>query len=299
MSKITVIGHKKADTDSVVSAVVFSRFLSREGKDASPAVAGKINSETEFVFSRFKEEVPPSLENVEGEAFLVDYNELAQGVAENVIGVIDHHPLAGMKTEKAIFFRVEPLGSTATLIYKMINEKEDKLDKGDACLLLSAIISDTLNLTSATTTKDDKEALKELADISGEDVEELSREMFEAKSDFSGMTLKEVVKADMKEFEFSGKRVGIAVCETTSTSFFEGKNIIEVVQDIKKEEGYDAFFFGIADIIKQEMYLYPAEEEDARIAQKAFEAEDRGEFMLLPGVTSRKSQIVPPLSKVF
>ncbi len=300
MSKTTVIGHKNADTDSVISAIVFSRFL----KESVPAVVGDINKETEFILSHFEESVPDSIEEVEGDVFLVDHNEIAQsakGVSEeNIVGVIDHHQLSGLRTPRAIFFRVEPLGSTATLLYKMIKEREGSVDKKDAGLLLCAIVSDTLNLTSVTTTEEDKEILKELSSISGVDADEMAQEMFKAKSDFSGKTLSSVITGDMKEFDFNGKRVGIAVCEVASDVYFKDKEekIMETVAEIKKEEGYDAFFFGVVDIFKKETRLYLVEEEEKRAAKEAFETEG-DKYIVLPDVVSRKSQIAPPLSKVF
>lgn len=296
MSKITVIGHKNADTDSVVSAVVYSRFI--EG--GVPAVSGEVNKETEFVFSYFKEQLPLSVEKVEGDVFLVDHNEIAQSVEgvtkENIVGVIDHHQLSGLETSKPVFFRIEPLGSTATLIYKMIRDFERK----EAGLLLSAIVSDTLNLTSITTTDEDREAVKDLALISGVDVDELAEKMFAAKSDFSGKTLEEVVKGDMKEFSFSGKRVGIAVSEVTSDIYFQEKEdeILKSLKKIKEEESYDAFFFGVVDILKKETRLYLIGEEERRAAKDAFGL-DGDNYIILPDVVSRKSQIAPPLSNVF
>lgn len=303
---ITVIGHKNPDTDSVVSALIFARFLQKEGKEAAAAITAEINRETKFVFSRFKEEVPEKVTGKqikEDDFFLVDHNDLGQSVAtrEKVWGVLDHHLLAGLKTDTPLYFRVEPLGSTATLIYKMIKEKGEEVNKKEAGLLLCGIISDTLNLNSSTTTSEDIDFYYELSAISEEDGDKLAKEMFAAKSDFSGMDIKEIILGDYKDYSFGKKKIGIGVAEVTSLDYFQKKekDFLKKVEEIKKEKGLDIFFFGAVDIIQQNTQLYPGGEEEKEISRKLFQGEEKENYFFLPEVSSRKSQIAPPLCQYY
>ncbi len=301
MSKIIVTGHKNPDTDSVISALMLSRLLKKEGKEAIAVTPGEINKETEFVFNALKEVVPEKKESVtkEESVFLVDHNELTQSIAEkeNIYGVLDHHALAGLKTEKAVYFRVEPLGSTCTLICKIMKERGIELSTEEADILLAGIISDTLNLTSSTTTSEDIDIYYELAEISKIDVESFSKEMFEAKSDFSGKSVKEIIGGDAKEYEVKEGKSGIGVCETTSLKYFEenNKEVVEAIRKYKEENSYDTFFFGIIDILEGNTYLYPAGEKEEKIIAEKFSGEKKGDSYLLKGVSSRKKEIVPPI----
>ncbi len=298
-----VIGHKNPDTDSVVSAKVFANFLK---ENAVSKIAGEVNRETEFVFSFFKETLPEIISDEEiekEEFFLVDHNEIMQSVAkkENIIGILDHHMLSGLKTDKPIFFRIEPVGSTSTLIYKMMREKGDSITEKDAGLLLAGIISDTLNLNSPTTTTEDIDTYYELSQISKIDPNILAEKMFEVKSDLSGKSIDEVILGDLKEFDFAGKRVVIGVAETTSLSYFEKneKEIIEALEKIKSEKKYDAFFFGAVDIIKKNTLFYPASLDEREIIKNVFKGEEKESYFILENVASRKLEIAPPISSYY
>ncbi len=305
---IIVVGHKNPDTDSVASAIVFSRILKEEGKQVKPAIAGDLNRETEFIFSRFGIEIPQkiteeNLKDKDNRFFLIDHNDLSQSVVniDSVCGVLDHHPLSGIKTEMAMYFRVEPLGSTATLIYKIMKERGIELKEKEGFILLSAIISDTLNLTSPTTTDEDINCLKELSKITKLEAEGLAQEMFEAKSDFSGKDPKNIIEGDLKEYNFGEKKVGIGVAETTSLSYFEENNdaVAQAVKEVKKENGFDALFFVAVNIISKESYFYPGEEKEKEVIRKVFSGEEKENFFLVEGISSRKKEIAPPLSAYY
>ncbi len=302
--KTYVVGHNTPDTDSVVSAVVFARFLQKQGKNAQAVISEKPNNETNYVFTFMEEKMPRIKKSFNNErVFLVDHNELDQSIAEdkNVCGVIDHHRISGLQTNEPIFFRVEPLGSTSTLIYKLMKETGVEIEKGDAALLLSGIVSDTLNLTSTTTTSEDEEALKSLSDIAAIDADDLAEKMFEAKSDLSGKSVEEIIMGDVKEYDFGDKKVCIGTAEAISLSFFDNNKhlILNALQEIKKEKGFDFFFFSAIDISKKEARIYSAGDEERKLAEEAFSKMEKGDFILLPGVVSRKKQIAPPLCKII
>ena len=301
MTKKFVIGHKNPDTDSVVSAIVFSKYL---GNGAVPAIAGELNRETKFVLDFLKEKKPEVLKKapVNSKFYLVDHGGLEQSITginpEDILGVVDHHQMFGLTTVEPLFYRAEAIGSTATLLAKMFKEKGKKIDKKNAGLLLSGIISDTLNLTSKTATIEDKKVAKELAKISGINTKELAQKMFEAKSDISGMSIKDIVLSDYKEYKHLGKNIGIGVFETVLTTPFKGKDdkILEVLINIKQETKSDFVFFGLVDILKKETLFYLLSDKEAGVCKKAFGVSGN-RVVLLKGITSRKKQLVPYIFK--
>jgi manganese-dependent inorganic pyrophosphatase len=303
MNKVIVIGHKNPDTDSVVSAEVLAKVM---GDNTVSRIAGEANRETEFIFSFFKETLPENVSDEEIEKsnfFLVDHNEIMQSVVkkENITGVLDHHMLSGLKTDKPIFFRVEPVGSTSTLVYKMMKERGDIISEKDAGLLLAGVISDTLNLNSPTTTTEDIDSYYELSKVSKTDPNVLAEKMFEAKSDLSGKNIKDIVLGDLKEYEFGGKKIVISVAETTSLSYFEKneKEIINALEEVKAEKKYDAFFFGAVDIIKKNTLFFPASLDESEVIKDVFQGEKKDSFFILKNISSRKLEIAPPLSDYY
>ncbi|MGM0439421.1 MAG: DHH family phosphoesterase, partial [Patescibacteria group bacterium] len=266
-----------------------------------PAVAGEVNKETKLIFEKAGVDLPEVIDLEGRDLFLVDHNETGQmaGDPKNVIGVLDHHNLSDFSTDKAIYFRNEPLGSTSSLIARVASEKELELEEKEIFLLLCGIISDTLKFNSPTTTEYDKALAQDLADIVDEDIDQLAEEMFKAKSDLSDMTMKEVIEADYKPYEFGGKEIGVGVAEVATTSFFEGKEeeIVENMKKVKEEKGLDHLFFGVIDILNKDTLLYTCSEEDKDLAKETFEIEEDKIPAILKGVASRKKQIIPPLSK--
>ena len=303
MKEVIVIGHKNPDTDSVVSAYVWSRLLSRLGDEAKPAVAGEVNKETKLVFERAEVELPKKQNLEDRDIFLVDHNETGQmaGDPKNVIGVLDHHNLSDLSTDQPIYFRNEPLGSTSSLIARVASEKEVELEEEEIFLLLCGIISDTLKFNSPTTTDYDVNLARDLADIIDVDIDKLAEEMFEAKSDLSDMTIKEVIEADYKDYEFGSKAVGVGVAEVATTSFFEDKEgeIIEEMKKVKEEQDLDHLFFGVIDILNKNTLLYVCDDQDQNLAKEVFDVTFENVPVKLEGVASRKKQIIPPLSKIL
>lgn len=300
-----IIGHKNPDTDAAVSALVFSKFLKKKGIEAQAFLAGEANKETKFIFSLFEEILPETLLEIsqDQKVFLVDHNDLSQSLAQekNVVGVLDHHSMSGIKTNSPIFFRTEVIGSTSSLVYKLFLENKISLDKQEASLLLAAIISDTLNLNSPTTTEEDRKIYEELKKITNIDADDLAEKMFLAKSDYSDKKLEEVICLDLKEFDFNSKKVVVAVAETTNLDYFykQEKEIIKSLQKIKKEFSYDYLFFGAVHIIDKETMFFSAEDIEREIVKKLFKGEERDNYFLLKNIVSRKKEIVPILSDHF
>ncbi|MCK5085177.1 DHH family phosphoesterase, partial [Candidatus Parcubacteria bacterium] len=201
------IGHKNPDADSVLSAILVSRFGKRIfGLEIEAVIANDINNETKFVLNFLKLKKPKLLKKIRNEnVILVDTTEpkqIIEGLTEdNLVAIIDHHNLGGLKSSKPIYIRAEPLGCTASIIYKILKEKNIKIDKTSAVLIITCIISDTLNFSSPTTTKEDKQILKGLNKIAKLDIQKFVRGLFAAKSSLKGISTNDIVSKDYKQFE--------------------------------------------------------------------------------------------------
>ena len=306
--KYFVAGHQNPDTDSVISAIAFSLYLRRAGVVAEPVVVGKPNRETEFILKKFGWKKPRSMMKAPADAkfYLVDHGGMDQAIPglkeDKIAGVVDHHQMVGLNTLEPILYRCEVIGSTSTMIAKMFEEKGWRLGKKLASLLAAGVISDTLNLRSKTTTKEDGRILKELVRTAGIDIKEFSRKIFEAKSNISGMNLKKILLNDFKEYEHKGKKLAVGVFETIDAAPFNEKSdkVFGHLKKIKKEKGLDLLFFASVDIMKKTAFFYLIADDEVKVAQKAFglpSGKGPGEIVLLKGVTSRKKQIVPFLFK--
>jgi len=303
---IYLVSHKNPDTDSIVSSLLMKDFLKRSGQKVKACRIDEVNKETAYVLNYLKEKAPALIKNVAGKkVFLVDHNEIEQGgkgmERAEIIGILDHHRLGGIETVFPIFSRTEPLGSTSTLVFKMFREKGITLNRKQAALLLAGIISDTLKFISPTTTIEDKKIAKELEKISGENIDKLAARMFKVRFDIFGINLKDLLIKDYKEFKLGNIVVGIAAWETPSPKeIIEKKSeIIKELKKMKKQRKVDLIYFGTLDILKRECNLVVIGEKEKKTAEKAFGKKEKEMIIYLPGVISRKKQIVPKFAKVL
>lgn len=260
------------------------------------------------MLDRFSVASPPRLDPIsEGETVaIVDTNnpeELSDNIEKaEIVEIIDHHKLfGGLTTSAPIKITMAPVACTATLIWRKIQGSGLQVDPGIAGLMLSAIVSDTLKFTSPTTTEEDKEVAQALSEMCKTNIDELADNMFAAKSDLAGMSARDILNVDSKVFEFSGKKVRISVLETTNPDNAKGlkDDIEKALQEIKNEEQLDYVFFFVINIVTSTASLLITGEEEGKIAQEAFDEVVKDSFMVLPGVVSRKKQIVPAIEKAF
>ncbi len=305
---IKVFGHIAPDTDTVCSAIGYAWILNKKGERATAYSLGELNKETKYVLRKFKVEIPSILTNLKhgDRVVIVDTNnpeELPQNINETeIITIIDHHKMfGGLKTDKPIPVIIKPLASTATIVWKYIKHSGVKIDQDISGILLSAIISDTLNLSSPTTTQKDKDSVTELSELLEIDVDKLANEMFEAKSDLKGMSIDDILAVDSKVFTFNGINTRISVLETTKplNAIKMKSKLIDSMEKVKKAENLRLMFFFVIDILKSEASLMVTSDEEKDLAEKAFEKKFINGLMTLPGVVSRKKQIVPSLEKVI
>jgi len=303
---IYLVSHKKPDTDSIVATIVMKYFLKKLGKEVKACRAGKINGETAYILNYLKQKPPVLINDLsERKIFLIDHNEIEQGCKgmekAEIVGILDHHRLGGLETIEPIFSRIEAIGSTSTLVFKLFQEKRFLLSRKQASLLLAGIISDTLKFISPTTTKEDKKIAKKLEGISGENIEKLSKEMFKARFHISRVSLGDLIRKDYKEFQLDSTKVGVAVWETIIPKEIleEKQKILKLLTGLKKERRVDLIYFGVIDVLKKECYFFLIDKKEKKIAEKAFGKKEKESLIYLPGVLSRKKQIIPKLAKIL
>ncbi len=196
-----------------------------------------------------------------------------------------------------VFFRNQPLGCTSTIVYQMYREKGATISEKIAGLLLAAIISDTLMFRSPTCTDIDVQAASELAEIAGEEIETFAKAMFEAGSDFKNKTVQEIFYQDFKIFHVDKLNFGVA--QLSSMSQPELRQIKEklggYLDTALNEQKLDMVFVLLTDILEEASEIIFAGEEAEEILKICFEGAGEDGRFYLPGVVSRKKQLIPTL----
>ncbi|TDQ42632.1 manganese-dependent inorganic pyrophosphatase [Aureibacillus halotolerans] len=305
--KTLVFGHKNPDTDTITSAIVYASLKQQMGLDAEAIRLGEVNGETAYALEYFNVEAPRFVERVAEEAkdvILVDHNEPLQSANDidqvRIVEVVDHHRISGFQTAEPLYYRAEPVGCTATILNKLFKEHGVEVSKVNAGLMLSAIISDSLLFQSPTCTEEDKAAAAELAAIAEVDVNEYGLAMLKAGASLAGKTAKELISIDAKEFSMGVHRVEIAQINTVDVQevlALRSELLAEMTTSVS-EKNLDLFLLVITDIIKSDSTgLVLGLSEDK--AAKAFEQNIIDQVIPLPGVVSRKKQVVPVLTEVL
>ena len=236
------------------------------------------------------------------EVVLVDHNERSQavdGIEEaDVLEIIDHHRLGqSIETMGPVFFRNQPVGCTATIVYQIYQEECVLVEKTHAALLCAAIISDTLMFRSPTCTPLDEQAARALAKIAGVDIETLAQEMFNAGSNLKGKSAEEICFLDFKQFTVNDTIFGVG--QVNSMNEDELKEIREIVEPhlekARRSHGLNMIFFMLTNIITESSELLCCGPEAREKILSAYDLSEDTEKILLKGVVSRKKQLVPTL----
>lgn len=310
MSEIKVFGHINPDTDSVASPIVYAWYLSEIKKVPAKAyIANEPNREALYLIQRFGFVKPELLQEFtpEDQIVIIDTNnadELKPGFEVcQIIEIIDHHKFFGnISTSAPIKVTMKPVACVATILWQIMKaDGTSNMPANVAGLLLGAILSDTLKFTSPTTTQEDRDAATELATIASISIDELANAMFEAKSDLTGMTADDILHMDSKIFELSGKKVRISVLETTNPdkALAMRETLIERMLTLKTEENLDMFFFYIVDILNSSSEVLVTNEVEKAVIAKAYGTQFSSESIVLPGIVSRKKQMVPNIEEAL
>lgn len=242
------------------------------------------------------------LNKTKEKVILVDHNEQSQaveGIEEaKIIEIIDHHRLGGLRTSEPIFIRHEPVGCTATIVANMLWHRDVEIPPKIAGLLMAAIISDTMLFKSPTATPKDRDTAEKLAVLARLNLEEFGMAVLRAGTRLGDMTVSELLRYDVKEFQIGEYRVAVAQLSVLDPEEILGarEQIEEDMESMCHRGHYDIVLFMITDIIKEGTYLLYSGKQSVLIAE-AFGSGEGEELLYLPGVMSRKKQIIPPLSE--
>ena len=277
--------------DDIKGVMAETRFRSYPVLDQNGRVVGTV--------SRYH-----LISNHKKKVIQVDHNERGQSVDgledAEVVEIIDHHRVADIQTNNPIYFRNEPVGSTSTIVAKCFFESGIRPSRKAAGLLCGAIISDTLLFRSPTCTPQDKYICKKLAEIAGINIEEFAKEMFKAGTSLKGKTVEQIFNTDFKPFTIEGTKVGISQVNTMDIEGFMPlkEEMLNYMDQKAKEAGLEMVMLLLTDILNEgsEILVTGAKPE---IVEKAFNItlKDKGAF--LPGVLSRKKQVVPPITNAI
>ncbi|TMV09889.1 manganese-dependent inorganic pyrophosphatase [Ruegeria sediminis] len=300
-----VFGHKSPDTDSTGSPILWAWYLNEvKGEKAEAVLLGEPNTEAAFMLKRWDLPKPQIIADVAEGApvVIVDTNNPAELPASinsaDIRAIIDHHKLVGgLETKGPIDITVRPLACTATIMYDLMGDDAARMPDWAKGAALTCILSDTLEFRSPTTTDHDREVAEKLAADLGLDIPGYAAEMFAAKSDVSSFSDAELLRMDSKEYNVDGKEFRVSVLETTSPQMILDRkdSLMASMTDVAKEDGADQVLLFVVDILNEEATLLVPNDLVKTVAEKSFGASVAGDTVVLPGIMSRKKQIIPNL----
>ncbi len=299
-------GHKTPDSDSIIGAIAMAYLQNQLGVEAKAVRQGQINPESKYILEKFDLEAPELKTSFAGDdLFMVDYNNYTEGPDDlkdaNIVGIVDHHKLGGIVTSSPLEVWIRPVGCSNTIIKEMFDYHNIQIPQNLAGAMMCAILSDTVIFKSPTCTKIDTKICKELATIAGiEDFKSIGMEMFKVKSAVDGVSARELVLRDFKNFDMYGKKVGIGQLEVVDLSIFDEKKdeLIADIKALKKEEGADTILLLLTDIMAMGSQILVATD-SLDVIEKAWDIKVENDQFWLKGCLSRKKQIVPFLEPAY
>lgn len=306
---IYIVGHKKPDLDAIVAAQAYQVYRHGRGDFNYIAIrCDEVNAVTKWTYKRWGADLPPLVDDVSGKRIvLVDHTDPEQRAKgwENseIIEVVDHHKLK-LETSSPPKITIRPYGSTSTIITQKMLRRGLKIDPVTSGLLLSAILDDTLALRSPITTHTDKEMAGSLAvELGISNVSNYARELFSEKDVWDKMSAEQVITTDFKNYEMGDKYIRIAQIESMNNRRLETKlrAYSNKMQGIRKAEGIDIYIAMITDLIRNDcIMVISASDEDKNKLSLIFNSQlEDGKILHLPGIVSRKKQVVPPLVEAY
>ena len=303
---LQVFGHKSPDTDSTGSPIIWAWYLNEiQGIPAQANLLGEPNNEALFMLEHWQLEKPKIISEIAPAApvIIVDTNnpaELPDAINQaDIRAVIDHHKLVGgLETKAPIDITIRPLACTATIMYDLMGADAAKMPRAVKGAMLSCILSDTLAFRSPTTTDHDRALAEALAEELSVNLSEYSAQMFAAKSDVSAFSDVELLRMDSKSFPVGDQTLRVSVLETTAPHVVLARKaaLMAAMGPVALEDNVDQVLLFVVDILAEEATLLVPNEAVKSIAEKSFDVCVDGDSVVLPGVMSRKKQIVPQLT---
>ena len=302
---VQVFGHKSPDTDSTGSPIIWAWYLNEiKGVAAEAKLLGEPNTEAAFMLQRWNLDKPEIITDVldDQAVVIVDTNNPAELPANingaDVQAIIDHHKLVGgLETKGPIDITIRPLACTATIMNDLIGDDMAKMPEAVKGAALTCILSDTLEFRSPTTTDHDRAVAEKLAAELGIDIAAYAADMFAAKSDVSSFSDAELLRMDSKEYAVEGTKFRVSVLETTAPAVVLDRkaSLMETMTTVASEDGVDQVLLFVVDILNEEATLLVPNDLVKTVAEKSFDASVEGDAVVLPGIMSRKKQIIPNL----
>ena len=239
------------------------------------------------------------------EIILVDHNEKGQavdGIEEaEILEIIDHHRLGAIETMSPVFFRNQPLGCTATIIYQLFREKNQQVPENIAGILCAAILSDTLMYRSPTCTDVDRQAAEELAKIAGINVETFATEMFKAGSNLKRKSAEEIFYQDFKKFSLEGVNLGVGqINSMTAEELQVIKNkLTGYLERAYLEHGVEIIYFMLTNILEESTEIICAGENSVELLEETFGVAAKDGSVTVKGMVSRKKQLIPAIMETL
>ena len=301
-NKLSIIGHKHPDSDTVFSAYAYAELKNKLGIPAKAIVYGLPNDESQFAIDYFGIKAPESVTTVAGKRLvLVDhatYSQAAEGInTAEVVEIVDHHQFGNIIPKKVIAMRCMPWGSTNTIIYQMYQENKIKPSRQAAGAMLTGILSDTRNLHNNASVYDIKavEKLQKLAKLKDKDA--YYKEMVKAAASYKGKSDKEILNLDSKEFVFNGYKVFITCVNAKTEADLEAValRMQNVMPEAFKEKDLDMMFACVTcdGVAKSAIACYG--ENSKEVAEKAY-GKAKDNVILVEKELARKVNLVPDLS---
>ncbi|MFD1795561.1 manganese-dependent inorganic pyrophosphatase [Paracoccus aurantiacus] len=302
---ITVLAHKSPDTDATGSPLIWAWYLNEVRKSPARAILqGTPNTEAAWMLTRWDQDMPEIVTEVGAgdQVVICDTNNPAELPAAindaEVLEIIDHHMLVGgIKTRTPINITIRPLACTATIMHDLIGDDLAAAPEWVKGVMLTCILSDTLEFRSPTTTAHDKAVAEKLAADLGITIGDYASEMFAAKSDVSAFGDEDLLRMDSKEFELEGKKLRVSVLETTAPQVLLDRKdaLLAAMPAVAAADGADEVLLFIVDILNEEATLLVPNDYVKQVAEASFDAKVDGDSVVLPGIMSRKKQIIPAL----
>ena len=307
MAKTYIFGHKNPDTDAISSAIIMADFEQQTGNtDATPYRLGEVGPETQYALDHFNVETPELLSDDlnNQNVILVDHNEFQQSAdtidKSSIQHVVDHHRISNFETAAPLYYRAEPVGCTATILYKMYKERGFEIKPEIAGLMISAIISDSLLFKSPTCTQEDIDAAEALKSIADVDLESYGLEMLKAGASTTDKTASELLNMDAKSFNMGDyiTRIGQVNTVDIDEVFQRQEELEKAMLEVSTNEKYDLFVLLVTDIINSDSKILVVGAEKDKVGN-AFNVQLDNNTAFLPGVVSRKKQVVPQITEAL
>lgn len=307
MTKTYIFGHKNPDTDAISSAIIMADFEQQTGNtDATPYRLGEVGPETQYALNHFNVDTPELLSDDlnNQNVILVDHNEFQQSAdtidKSSIQHVVDHHRISNFETAGPLYYRAEPVGCTATILYKMYKERGFEIKPEIAGLMISAIISDSLLFKSPTCTQEDIDAAEALKSIADVDLESYGLEMLKAGASTTDKTASELLNMDAKSFNMGDyiTRIGQVNTVDIDEVFQRQEELEKAMLEVSTNEKYDLFVLLVTDIINSDSKILVVGAEKDKVGN-AFNVKLDNNTAFLPGVVSRKKQVVPQITEAL